>query len=125
MATTTVIKPTSEQNFVEKFFDSPANRTGLILWAATAIASVTQYYLIHDVSVVVLVTGILSGLIKIIMPDNSISQSQLAQLFKDGVAVFHSPTGQTINAVLTDVEGVITAAVPSPTTTTPTTTTGL
>jgi len=94
---------------IEKFFDSPANQTGLVAWAATAIVAGIQWYHSGMVSPADL-AGVAFGLAKIVLPDNSITQNMLLKAGVDIQAALKNP--DQIGLVLADGATIIAAAKP-------------
>jgi hypothetical protein len=101
---------------LEKFFDSPANRTGLVLWAGTAAAAAMQWYTTKAINPVDVV-GVLMGLAKIVLPDNSITSRMLLKAGVDIQAALKNP--DSIGLVLADGATIVAAAKPSPLVTPP------
>lgn len=96
---------------IEKFFDSPANQTGLVLWAATAVVAGIQWYHSGTINPAD-AAGIVAGLAKIVLPDNSITQNMLLKAGVDIQAALKNP--DSIGLVLADGATIIAAAKPAP-----------
>jgi hypothetical protein len=97
---------------IKAFLDSPSNRTGLIVWAATVLATVMQAVGTGKISWPVIASGAMVGLLKIFLPDNSVTQSQLMQAGLDVKAAVKNPG--SVSVVLQDATGIVTSLETAP-----------
>ncbi|WP_298214002.1 hypothetical protein [Acidocella sp.] len=68
---------------IRSFFESPQNRTGLSIWAATALTALVQQVVAHQPLAAADVFGIILGFLKIIEPENTVTLAQMKTVETD------------------------------------------
>lgn len=101
--------PTSELSRVQQFLDSPKNLQGVEALGATALAVGVQLWQYHTASMVDLV-GLAYGVWAILAPDTTITKSQVAQLAKDGLALYKTKDVAALAPLLSDASAIVAGA---------------
>lgn len=91
---------------LKKFLASPLNKAGLLAWGATALETGLSQYLSHTVSVPILATGAVGGLVAVLLPDNTAAKTDAEQLAKDGIAAWVTKNPAELPALLADAAKV-------------------
>jgi hypothetical protein len=96
---------------LERFFQSPENRTGLAIWLGTAVTAAVQYFWAHQELSSVDSLGLVLGLIKIAQPENCVTVAQLEKAIGDVSALLKTGNSAAAGAVVADVEEVVAGVV--------------
>jgi hypothetical protein len=96
---------------IEKFLDSPTNRTGISIWLGTFITMMVQYFVLHLLPPSADLLGLVLGLVKIIQPENTVTVAQLQRAVADVRAALTGKNPEAISAVVSDAEGIASAVV--------------
>ena len=96
---------------MERFFQSPENRTGLAIWLGTAVTAGLQYFLLRQAVSSVDLLGLVLGLIKILQPDNCVTVAQLEKAIGDVSVLLKTENSAAVGAVVADVEGLVAGTV--------------
>jgi hypothetical protein len=96
---------------MERFFQSPENRTGLAIWLGTAVTAGLQYFLLHQVVSSIDLLGLVLGLIKILQPDNCVTVAQFEKAIGDVSVLLKTGNSAAVGAVVADVEGLVAGTV--------------
>jgi hypothetical protein len=99
---------------IDKFFDSPANRTGLSIWFGTLITAAVQYFLLHITPPSADMLGLVLGLVKIIQPENAVTVSELQKSIADLSSALSAKTPGNIAALIMDAEQIVDGVVSNP-----------
>lgn len=94
---------------LRKFFDSPQNRTGILVWLGTTITALIQRYALHQAPSSVDIFGLILGLLKIIEPENTATVAQLQKSMMDIKLLLKAPNVESLGAVASDVVGIVEA----------------
>jgi hypothetical protein len=92
---------------MKKFFQSPENRTGLVIWFGTAATAGLQYLWLHEAISSALILGLVLGLVKILQPENCVTVAQLEKAIGDVSALMKTGNSAAVGAVVADVEGLV------------------
>jgi hypothetical protein len=92
---------------MERFFQSPENRTGLAIWLGTVVTAAVQYFWLRQAvsSVDIL------GLIKILQPENCVTVAQLEKAIGDVSVLLKTGNSAAVGTVVADVEGLVAGVV--------------
>ncbi len=96
---------------MERFFQSPENRTGLAIWLGTAVTAALQYFWLHQTVSSADILGLVLGLIKILQPENCVTVAQLEKAIGDVSALLKTGNSAAVGAVVADVEGLVAGVV--------------
>jgi hypothetical protein len=96
---------------MERFFQSPENRTGLAIWLGTAVTAGLQYFLLRQAVSSVDLLGLVLGLVKILQPDNCVTVAQLEKAIGDVSVLLKTGNSAAVGAVVADVEGLVAGTV--------------
>lgn len=89
------------------FLNSPQNRTGIAIWAATALTALVQQFVVHQPLSSADLFGLVLGLLKIVEPENTATLAQLEGAVADVKALIGSHSADALVKVSTDVSGLI------------------
>ncbi len=92
---------------LKRFFDSPANRTGLALWLGTAITAFLQHFLLHMKLPPADLLGIILGLVKILQPENTVTVAQMQKAMTDLTVMLRTKNPADLETVVKDAEGLV------------------
>ncbi len=92
---------------IKAFLESPQNRTGLSIWAATALTALMQKFVAHQPLAGADLFGIILGFLKIIEPENTATLAQIESVETDIKTLFKSRCLDNIANVATDAAGLI------------------
>lgn len=92
---------------MEKFFQSPENRTGLAIWLGTVVTAGVQYFLLHQPVSSVDLLGLVLGLVKILQPENCVTVVQMEKAIGDVAALLKAGNASAAGAVVADAEGLV------------------
>ena len=92
---------------MQKFFESPENRTGLAIWLGTAVTAALQYFWLHQVVASADLLGLVLGLVKIVQPENCVTVTQLEKAISDVSALLKTGNSAALGAVVADAEGIV------------------
>ncbi len=98
---------------MERFFQSPENRTGLAIWLGTVVTAGLQYFLLRQAVSSIDLLGLVLGLIKILQPDNCVTVAQLEKAIGDVSVLLKTGNSAAVGAVVADVEGLVAGTVPA------------
>ena len=96
---------------MERFFQSPENRTGLAIWLGTAVTAGLQCFWLHQEVSSIDLLGLVLGLVKILQPDNCVTVTQLEKAIGDVSVLVKTGNSAAVGAVVADVEGIVAGTV--------------
>lgn len=91
---------------IKKFLDSPHNRTGISIWMGAAVTVIIQRFEFHQILSSVDLFGLILGFLKIVEPENTVTQTQLQKAVSDMKAVFMMPGYESLGAAAPDVVSI-------------------
>ncbi len=89
------------------FFESPQNRTGVSIWAGTAITALLQQFVAHQALSPADLLGLVLGFLKIIEPETTVTISQLEGAVADVKALIATRSPAALANVAADANGLI------------------
>ena len=94
---------------IEKFLDSPQNRTGILIWVGTMITALIQRFEFHQILSSIDLFGLILGFLKIVEPENTATLAQLQKSVTDLKVLFVTPDAESLGSVVSDVVGFVKA----------------